>query len=158
MLSLIPPQPSPKNDTRIVAQLINNIFAAVYGHTPKNEQLLICRVHREFTSLYNALARDGYGLLSEEHASRLGFLRFLADALKPYHVEGNAVTMFFTVRQLMAPFTERFVAVYLKGYQQLDQAALVLFLSLRELAGDIREGYPGENYHPLIRIAQALLQ
>ncbi len=157
MLSLLSNHSS-GSEKSAVLQLINSIFASIYGHSPKNEQLLICRVHREFTGLYTALARDGYGLLSEEHASRLGFLRFLADALKPYHVEGNAVTMFFTVRQLMAPFTERFVAVYLKGYQQLDQAALVLFLSLRELAGDIREGYPGENYHPLIRIAQALLQ
>ena len=158
MLFPVPPPPSPRSETRLVAQLINHIFAAVYGHSPKNEQLLICQVHREFTGLYNTLARDGYGWLSEEHASRLGFLGFLADALKPYHVEGNAVTMFFTVRQLVVPFTERFVALYLKGYQQLDQAALTLFLSLRELAADIREGYPGENYHPLIRISQALLQ
>jgi hypothetical protein len=151
------PEQSATTERSGVAQLINNIFVAVYGQHPKNEQLLICRVHRELTGLYRTLAADGYAFLSDEHEVRLGFLRFLADALKPYQVEGNAVTMFFTVNQLKPAFTERFVNAYLNGFQALDQAALTLFLSLRELAGDIRELYPDQNYRRLISISKALL-
>ncbi len=156
MISLLPKHSS-ENEKGIVTQLINSVFASVYGHSPKNEQLLICRVHRELSSLYTTLVKDGYAWLSEEHESRLGFLRFLVEALKPYQVEGNAVTMFFTVNQLKTPFTQRFVNAYLKEYQPVDQVALMLFLSLRELAADIREGYPDENYRRLISISKALL-
>jgi hypothetical protein len=156
MLSLLSNHSS-GSEKSAVLQLINSIFASIYGHSPKNEQLLICRVHRELSSLCNTLVKDGYAWLSEEHESRLGFLRFLAEALKPYQVEGNAVTMFFTVNQLKPLFTQRFVSTYLKGRQPLDQVALMLFLSLRELAADIRECYPAENYRRFISISKALL-
>lgn len=156
MLSLLSKQ-SCKREKSNVTQLINNVFASIYGHHPKNEQLLICRVHRELSSLYTTLVKDGYAGLSEEHKNRLGFLRLLTEALKPYRVEGNAVTMFFTVNQLKPPFTARFVSTYLKEYPPVDQVALMLFLSLRELAADIREGYPDQNYRRLIDISAALL-
>jgi hypothetical protein len=153
----LPPKRSSESEKSTVTALTNNVFTAIYGEYPKNEQLLICRVHRELSSLHSTLVQDGYAWLSEEHESRLGSLRFLVEALKPYQVEGNAVTMFFTVHQLKPPFTQRFVSVYLKGNPPVDQIALMLFMSLRELAGDIREDYPDENYRRLIAISKAFL-
>ncbi len=153
----LPLPPHSKAEEKDIHRITHHVFTALYGHSPKNEQLLICRVHRELSRLHSTLATDGYAFVSGEHGSRLRFLRFLADALKPYAIEGNSVTMFFTVNQLKAPFTEQFTKQYLKAYQELDQALLTLFMLVRELAADIRECYPDEDHTRLIAVAKAFL-
>ncbi len=94
---------------------------------------------------------------SWEHETRLAFLDFLADACKPCRVEGNAVWVCYTVKGLKPQFMEKFSEQYVTSYGGADEAALMLFLAVRELAADIREMYPEEDYSRLQRIAHVLL-
>lgn len=150
-------QPARQAERRIVRQITGHVFAAIFGNDPKDEQLLICRVHREFTRLHHTLRKSGYGAGSWEHETRLAFLDFLADACKPYQVEGSAVRVCHTVNGLKPRFMEKFSGQYVTSYGGADEAALMLFLAVRELAADIGERYPEEDSSRLLRIAHALL-